>query len=415
MTDAISSASRGLAGSRRIFFRAISLVSIVHLVWHVFPPFGSRAPLQISRRPSPSPPINQEIAMTRLATQTEQFAGQVVSDVAAALSGVMTSLGHKLGLYKAMAGAGPLSPGALAKKTSLEPRYVREWLSNQVAGGYVTYDPTALTFELPDAHVPVLADATSPVFLVPALEVAASLWFDEDRLLHAFRTGAGIAWADHHERLFCGTEALFKPGYKASLVRDWIGAFEGLTNTLSEGGKVADIGCGHGASTIVLATAFPNATVRGFDNHLRSVEVARKRAREADAGNNLHFDVATAKNFSGIGFDLICYMDCLHDMGDPLGAARHALQALKPGGRVLLVEPAAADRLEDNINPVSRLYYAASTGICTPCSRSQEVGAALGAQAGPQRLSGLLTDAGFATVRIAARTPFNIVLEARKG
>jgi len=352
--------------------------------------------------------------MTSAASQTEQFAGQVVTDVAAALSGVMTSLGHKLGLYKAMAGAGALSPDALAKMTALDPRYVREWLNNQVAGGYVAYDPTLEYYELPDAHAPVLADESSPVFLIPALEVAASLWFDEEKLQHAFRTGDGIAWADYNERLFRGTEALFKPGYKASLVKDWIGAMEGLTETLKQGGKIADIGCGHGASTIVLAKAFPKAEVYGFDNHLRSIEVSRKRAREEHAGDNLHFDVATAKIFQGNDFDLICYMDCLHDMGDPLGAARHAFRALKPGGRVLLVEPAAANRIEDNINPVSRLYYAASTGICTPCSRSQEVGAALGAQAGPQKLSGLLTEAGFDTVRIAAKTPFNIILEARK-
>ena len=345
---------------------------------------------------------------------TEVFAGQVVGDVAAALSGVLTSLGHKLGLYKAMAGAGSLTPDALAKKTSLTERYVREWLNNQTAGGYVIYDPASKTYELPNAHVPVLADESSPVFLIPALEVAASLWFDEDKIANAFRSGDGIAWADHHERLFCGTEALFKPGYKTSLIADWIGALDGVTDKLSQGGKIADIGCGHGASTILMAQAFPTATVRGFDNHLRSVETARKRAREESVGDNLAFDAATAKNFPGNDYDLVCYMDCLHDMGDPLGAARHAFAALKPGGTVLLVEPAAADALEDNINPVSRLYYAASTGVCTPCSKSQEVGTALGAQAGPARLSALLKEAGFATVRVAARTPFNIILEARK-
>ncbi len=352
--------------------------------------------------------------MTNEASQTEQFAGQVVSDVAAALSGVMTSLGNKLGLYKAMAGAGAISPIELANKKNLEVRYVLEWLNNQVAGGYVSYDPAAETYELPDAHIPVLADEDSPVFLVPALEVAASLWHDEDKLENAFRTGDGIAWSDHNERLFCGSEALFKPGYKANLVNEWISAFDGLNAQLEKGAKVADIGCGHGASAIVLAEAFPRSKIYGFDNHIRSVEVARKRARESDAGGNLHFDVATAKNFSGTDFDLICYMDCLHDMGDPLGAARHAYGALKSGGRVLLVEPAAEDRVEDNINPVSRLYYAASTGVCTPCSRSQEIGAALGAQAGPKRLSELLSKAGFEKTRVAARTPFNIILEARK-
>ncbi len=352
--------------------------------------------------------------MTINVNPTEVFAGQVVGDVAAAMSGVLTSLGHKLGLYRAMAGAGPVSSRSLAGKTGLAERYVREWLNNQTAGGYVTYDPASQTYELPDAHIPVLADPDSPVFLIPALEVAASLWFDEDKIANAFRTGDGIAWADHHERLFCGTEALFKPGYKASLVADWIGALDGVAEKLRAGGKVADIGCGYGASAVLIAKAFPKASVHGFDNHLRSVETSRKRASEAQAGNNIAFDVATAKNFPGKDYDLVCYMDCLHDMGDPLGAARHAHAALKPGGAVLLVEPAAADAVEDNINPVSRLYYAASTCVCTPCSKSQEVGTALGAQAGPGRLSSLLKEAGFASVRVAAQTPFNIILEARK-
>ncbi len=352
--------------------------------------------------------------MTINVNPTEVFAGQVIGDVAAAMSGMLTSLGYKLGLYKAMAGAGPISSEALSTKTGLAERYVREWLNNQTAGGYVTYDPASQSYELPGAHVPVLADEDSPVFLIPALEVAASLWFDEDKIANAFRTGDGIAWADHHERLFCGCEALFKPGYKASLVADWIGALDGVADKLSHGGKVADIGCGHGASAVLIAKAFPKASVHGFDNHLRSVETARKRADEAGAGDNVAFDAATAKNFPGEDYDLVCYMDCLHDMGDPLGAARHAYVALKPGGSVLLVEPAAADAIEDNINPVSRLYYAASTGVCTPCSKSQEVGTALGAQAGPARLSALLKQAGFASVRVAAQTPFNIILEARK-
>jgi len=352
--------------------------------------------------------------MTIETNPTEAFAGQVVSDVAAALSGVMTSLGHKLGLYKTMAGAGALSPVELAQKASLEPRYVLEWLNNQTAGGYVIYDAETGTYEMPDAHIPVLADEDSPVFLVPALEVAASLWHDEEKLQHAFRTGDGIAWGDHNERLFCGSEALFKPGYKANLVSEWIGACGDLKQLLGRGAKIADIGCGHGASAIVLAKAFPNSTVYGFDSHIRSIETAWKRSSEDSELENLQFVVATAKNFPGADFDLVCYMDCLHDMGDPAGAAKHAYQALRPGGRVLLVEPAAADRVEDNINPVSRLYYAASTGVCTPCSRSQEVGTALGAQAGPQRLSELLSKAGFRNVRVAARTPFNIILEAQK-
>ncbi|MEO1242822.1 MAG: class I SAM-dependent methyltransferase [Pseudomonadota bacterium] len=352
--------------------------------------------------------------MTQDISQTEQFAGQVVTDVAAAFAGVMTSLGHKLGLYKAMSGAGPLTSESLAAKTALTDRYVREWLNNQVAGGYVIYDPSTQQYELPDAHVPVLADEESPVFLIPALDVAASLWFDEAKIQDAFKTGDGIAWADHNERLFCGCEALFKPGYKTSLIADWIGALDGVEEKLRAGGKIADIGCGHGASAILLAEAFSKTAVHGFDSHLRSIETCRQRARAEGVRDNLHFDVATSKNFPGTDYDLICYMDCLHDMGDPLGAAQHAFNALKSGGSVLLVEPAAGDNIEDNINPISRLYYAASTGVCTPCSRSQEVGMALGAQAGPKRLSELMAEAGFAETRIAAQTPFNIILEARK-
>lgn len=345
--------------------------------------------------------------------QVEAFAGQVVTDVAAAFSGVMTSLGHKLGLYKAMAGAGALSSGALAEKAALHERYVREWLNNQVAGGYVTYSPDTETYKLPDAHVPVLADESSAVFLVPALDVAASLWFDAEKLEGAFRSGEGIAWSDHHEKLFCGCEALFKPGYKASLVNEWIGALDGVKETLEQGGKIADIGCGHGASAIVLADAFPKASVYGFDNHVESIETARERATENGLEGNLHFEVATAKDYSEGDFDLICFMDCLHDMGDPVGAADQARRSLKEGGTLLLVEPAANDGVENNINPVSRLYYAASTGVCTPCSLSQEVKTGLGAQAGPKRLTEVLLEAGFKNTRVAARTPFNIILEAR--
>lgn len=343
----------------------------------------------------------------------EAFAGQVVGDVAAALSGVMTNIGHKLGLYRAMAGAGPLSSEALAAETGLHERYVREWLGNQTAGGYVTFNPEAATYTLPDAHVPILADPESPVFLVPALEVAASLWQDEDKIIDVFRTGKGIGWGEHHHRLFCGSEALFRPGYKASLIPEWIGALGGVEKKLASGGRIADVGCGHGASTILLAKAFPKAEVYGFDMHIPSIETARLRAREAECGNNIHFEVASAKDYEESDFDLICFMDCLHDMGDPVGAAHHARQSLKPDGDVLLVEPAASDKLEDNINPVSRLYYAASTAVCTPCSLSQEVGAGLGAQAGEKRLGDAMKEAGFTSVTRAAETAFNIILQCR--
>lgn len=351
--------------------------------------------------------------MTQHMEQVEAFAGQVVSDVAATLSGVMTNIGHKLGLYKSMAGAGPMSASTLAARAQTDERYTREWLNNQVAGGYVNYDTQTGHYELPDHHVPVLADEDSPVFLVPALEVAASLWLDEEKIMGVFKSGEGIAWGDHHHRLFCGSEALFRPGYRTNLIPQWISALDGMTQKLSEGARVADIGCGHGASTIVLANAFANSRFFGFDKHAGSVATAQERAREAQCADNIEFVVADAASYSETDFDLICFMDCLHDMGDPVGAAATAKKALKKNGSLLLVEPAARDCVSDNINPVSRMYYAASTAVCTPCSKSQEVGLALGAQAGPRQLGEILAQAGFGNVRTVAETPFNIVLEAR--
>jgi SAM-dependent methyltransferase len=345
--------------------------------------------------------------------EVEVFAGRVVGDIAATFSGVMTNIGHKLGLYRAMAGSGPISSRQLAERTGTHERYVREWLNNQVAGGYVDFDAANGTYELPDEHVPVLADEDSPVFLVPALDVASSLWLDEQKIRSVFRSGEGIAWGDHHHHLFCGSESLFRPGYKAHLTARWIGALNGVDARLRRGARVADIGCGHGASTLVMAEEYPNSMFYGYDSHAASVATARERARQAGLERNVQFQVATAKDYSECDFDLICFMDCLHDMGDPVGAARHARRALKDDGTLLLVEPAAGDAVNDNINPVSRLYYAASTAVCTPCSLSQEVGLALGAQAGEKRLSEVLGQAGFAVVRRAAETPFNIVLEAR--
>lgn len=344
---------------------------------------------------------------------TEAFAGQVIGDVSATFSGVLTSIGHKLGLYKALAHAGPITSSTLAQKTNLTERYVREWLNNQVAGGYLVYDKTLQTYLLPDAYVPVLASEDSPVFLVPAMEVAASLWMEEDRLISVFRTGEGIAWGDHHHRLFCGSESLFRPGYKAFLANDWISSMDGVVEKLNKGGTVADVGCGHGASTIVLAKAFPNSSFIGFDNHDPSVELAMDRAKEAGVSGNIDFETEDAQSYPANGFDLICFMDCLHDMGDPVGAARHAASALNQDGSVMLVEPAAGNAAEDNINPVSRFYYAAPTAVCTPCSLSQDVGFALGAQAGESRLSDVMLEAGFASVNRVAETPFNIILEAK--
>lgn len=348
-------------------------------------------------------------------SNTEAFTGQVVTDISATFSGVMTNIGHKLGLYKAMAGAGAMTSGQLAEKTGTHERYVREWLNNQTAGGYVLHDDTSCTYTLPDAHVPVLVDEDSPVFLVPALEVAASLWLDEEQISSVFRSGEGIAWGEHHHRLFCGSESLFRPGYKAHLTGSWIRALDGVEEKLRAGAKVADVGCGHGASTIVMAQEFPDSVFYGFDNHEGSIGIARQRAAAAGVTGNVYFSIVNAASYRESDFDLICFMDCLHDMGDPVGAAQHARRSLKDDGTVLLVEPAAADAVNDNINPVSRLYYAASTAVCTPCSRSQEVGLALGAQAGEQRLSEVMQEAGFNVLRRATETPFNLVLEARPG
>ena len=345
--------------------------------------------------------------------KVEAFAGQVVNDIAATFSGVMTNIGHKLGLYRAMAGAGALTAEELADRTETDARYVQEWLNNQVAGRYVHYDGATDRYTLPDEHVPVLVDDESPVFLVPALEVASSLWLDEDMVADVFRTGEGIAWSEHHHRLFCGSAALFRPGYKAHLSTSWIAALEGVEEKLRGGAKVADVGCGHGASTIAMAKEFPSSIFYGLDSHPESIEIARRCSKDEGVEGNTRFLVATAKEYREGDFDLICFMDCLHDMGDPVGAASHARQALKPGGSVLLVEPAANDELEANINPISRLYYAASTAVCTPCSRSQEVGLALGAQAGEKRLSRVMEEAGFGRTIRAAETPFNIVFDCR--
>lgn len=344
---------------------------------------------------------------------TEQFTGQVVADIAAVSSGVMANLGHKLGLYRAMAGQGEMTSATLAGLTETDERYVREWLNNQVAGGYVSYNTSTQSYLLPDAHLPVLVDESSPFFLLPALEVAASLWLDEAKIEAVFRSGEGIPWGEHHHRLFCGSEALFRPGYRTFLTTDWLDALDGVRDKLEGGGRVADIGCGHGASTIAMAKAFPAATFYGYDSHAKSIQIALARADDELGAHSINFVVEEAKSIAEKDFDLVCFMDCLHDMGDPVGAARHARRLLAEGGTLLVVEPAANDCVSQNINPVSRMYYAASTAVCTPCSKSQDVGLALGAQAGPERLTQVLGEAGFEHVRVATSTPFNLVLEAR--
>ena len=343
----------------------------------------------------------------------EAFMGQAVTDMGAIISAPLFVLGEKLGLYKAMAGAGPLTSEEVAERSGVAERYVREWLRNQAAGGYVTYDAESDRYTLPDEQALALADEESPFYILGVYDSIASLYADEDKLLEAFRTGKGMGWHEHDHRLFRGTERFFKPGYRAHLVEEWIPALEGVKEKLESGAKVADVGCGHGASTIIMAEAFPNSEFFGFDYHDASIERAREAAAEAGVDDRITFEVASAKDFPGEDYDLVAVFDCLHDMGDPVGAAKHVKETLKPDGTWMIVEPFANDRVEDNLNPVGRVFYGASTVICTPASLAQEVGLALGAQAGESRLAEVIKEGGFGSVRRATETPFNLILEAR--
>jgi SAM-dependent methyltransferase len=341
------------------------------------------------------------------------FLGQALNDMGAAFQTALIVLGDRLGLYKAMAGAGPLSPAELAKKTGTEDRYVREWLCAQAASSYVKYDPSSEKFTLPDEQALLLAVDSGPAFLPAAYQIIASTVVDEPQLRETFRTGFGFGWHQHCAALFEGTERFFRPSYAANLIESWIPALQGVDAKLKAGAKVADVGCGHGASTILMAKAYPKSTFIGYDYHAPSVEQARKAAAAAGVSANARFEVAPSKEYPGKDFDLVGFFDCLHDMGDPVGAAKHVRSTLKPDGTWLIVEPAAGDRIEDNLNPVGRVFYAASTMICTPASRSQEVGLALGAQAGEARLRDVATQGGFTRFRRAAATPFNLILEAQ--
>jgi SAM-dependent methyltransferase len=341
--------------------------------------------------------------------KVQEFFGKVVQDVAATLHAGLVLIGDKLGLYRAMAGAGPLTPADLAKRTGTRERYVREWLSAQAAGGYVTYDPATGSFTLPPEHAFLLLDADVP----GAFQLSVGSVRDEPSITDGFRTGAGVGWHEHDAGVYEGCERFFRPGYAMNLTSQWIPALDGVKARLEAGGRVADVGCGHGASTIIMAQAFPRSSFAGFDYHPASVEWARRAAGKAGVGAHATFEVAAAKDYPGTGYDLVTFFDCLHDMGDPVGAARHVRKSLAPGGVWMLVEPFANDRLEDNLNPVGRLYYSASTLLCTPASLSQEVGLALGAQAGEKRLREVLAEAGFTRVRRVAETPANMILEVR--
>jgi len=345
----------------------------------------------------------------------EQFAGQVVTDLAAAMAGVMTNLGHKLGLYRAMAENGPITSDELARRTFTNERSVREWLNGQVAGGYVLFDSSTKQYTLPPEHAFVLANPDSPAFLPPAFDVAASLWHGEDQILAAFRSGQGVGWHEHNCRLFTGTEAFFRNGYRAHLTQTWIPCLGGVQEKLVNGGLVADLGCGHGASVILMAQAFPNSKFVGIDYHESSIVLARERAKQAGVADRVRLEVATAGALASTSekFDLVCFMDSLHDMGDPLEAASASRQALAPNGALMLVEPFAKDRTEENVGSVARMYYSASVGFCTQNALSQGGRYSLGAQAGATQLLGILKEARFRSARVAMETPFNLILEAR--
>jgi len=345
----------------------------------------------------------------------EQFAGQVVADLAAAMAGAMTNLGHKLGLYQAMAESGPINSDELARRTETNERSVREWLRAQVAGGYVLFDSDSNQYLLPPEHAFVLANPDSPAFLPPAFDVAASLWHGEDKLLAAFRSGNGVGWHEHNCRLFTGTEAFFRNGYRAYLTQTWIPSLSGIQEQLTNGARVADVGCGHGASVILMAQAFPKSTFVGIDYHESSISVARERAKQAGVADQIRFEVATPRVLATgkEKFDLVCFMDSLHDMGDPLEAVWASRQAMAPDGALMLVEPFAKDRSEENVGPVARMYYSASAGLCTQNALSQGGRYSLGAQAGATQLLAILKDAGFQAGRVAMETPFNLIIEAR--
>ena len=343
----------------------------------------------------------------------DAFIGRAISDLSAGYGGVMVSLGNRLGLYKAMAGIGPLSARELGMRASCAERYVREWLNSQVAGGYVIYHAVSDTYELTPEQAFVLANEDSPAFIPNAWSVPASMWSDEDKAVEAFRTGKGIPWGDHDGRLYCGVAAFYRNAYRGSLVPEWLPALDGVLEKLKAGAVVADIGCGHGHSTALMAQAFPASQFHGFDTHPESVAEAHKVAAEAGVAQRATFATARADNYPGKGYDLICFFDCLHDMGDPVAAATHAANAIARDGTVMLVEPFANDRVEDNISPVARMYYAASTTICCAHAISEGGRMVLGAQAGEARLAEVFRKAGFTRFRRAMATPFNLILEAR--
>jgi len=340
------------------------------------------------------------------------YVHQAVGDFGSILTGALVNIGDKLGLFKALVGAGPTTPGELAQKTGTTERYVREWVSGLAAAGYIDYAGDG-RYELNEEQAIVFADETSPAYVLGGFQGMLAATRIVPKAVDAFRTGDGIGWHEHDPDLFQGTERFFRPGYAANLVQSWIPALDGADAKLRNGGRVADVGCGYGASTIIMAAAYPNSQFWGFDYHEPSIRHAKEAAANAGVSDRVNFEVASAKDYSGTGFDLVCHFDCLHDMGDPVGAARHTRQSLKADGHWLLVEPFANDDLADNLNPIGRVFYSVSTLVCTPASLSQEVGAGLGAQAGEGRLKEVADAAGFSSFHRATETPFNLIFEGR--
>jgi SAM-dependent methyltransferase len=337
---------------------------------------------------------------------------QAVGDFGSMVTGALVVLGDRLGLYRHLADAGrPLTSAELATASGCAERYVREWLNQQAASGYVTFSDGR--YALSEEQAIAFTDESSPACVIGGFQAMLAATRAVDRLTEVFRTGDGLGWHEHHEDLFCGTERFFRSGYIANLTTSWIPSLDGVEDKLRGGAKVADVGCGHGASTIIMARAYPRSRFVGFDYHAPSIEAARKAATDAGVDDRVRFEVAQAKEYPGTGYDLVGFFDCLHDMGDPTGAAGHVLASLAPDGTWLIVEPFANDDTADNLNPIGRVFYGASTLICTPASLSQEVGTALGAQAGEKRLRDVVTAGGFTRFRRAAETPFNLVLEAR--
>jgi 2-polyprenyl-3-methyl-5-hydroxy-6-metoxy-1,4-benzoquinol methylase len=355
----------------------------------------------------------EEDVMSIDGVKLEELMGRFVADLGATLHAGMAVIGESLGLYKTMRGAGPLTSAELSERTQTSERYIREWLNSQAAGGYVEYDPTTGRYWLSEEQAFLLADETSVAYLPGGFLAAVSALRATHQIAERFRTGQGFGWHEHDHGLFRGTELFFRPNYASNLTSSWIPSLEGVEAKLEKGARVADIGCGWGASTILMAQAYPNSTFVGFDFHDQSVESARQKAQDAGVSDRATFDVASAKDYPGKGYDFVACFDCLHDMGDPVGASAHVRESLAADGTWMIVEPFAGDRTEENLNPVGRVFYSASTLICTPTSLAQEVGLALGAQAGEARIREVVTAGGFTRFRRSAETHFNLVFEAR--